>query len=115
MSDIPRDAIMNVLFTATQQPETAALFTSEELDDGGYEVQNVIDVTDHLNELESQEDPKDAFIRGFLTAQAWRNTYDITGPTDMTNLARKYARGEQNIEDLYFDRAQSFGPEDLKP
>lgn len=113
---VPKEAIMSVLYSATQQEETAALFTSTERDDGeGYELQNVTDITDHLNTLEAQESPNDAFVRGFLTAQAWRNTYNLTGPTDMQNVARKFARGEKDLAELHFDRGHSFGSEDLTP
>lgn len=107
---------MSVLYSATQQAETAALFTSTERDDGaGYELQNVTDITDHLTTLEDQEVPNDAFVRGFLTGTAWMNTYNLVGPTDMTNVARKFARGEKDLAELVIDRGLNFDREDLTP
>lgn len=115
-SGVPRDAIMTVLYSATQQEETAALFTSKERDEGeGYELQNVADITDHLHALEDMETPNDAFVRGFLTGVAWMNSYNLVGPTDMTNVARKFARGEQDLDELVIDRGLNFDREDLTP
>lgn len=115
-TEIPRDAIMTVLYQATQQPETVALFTSSELDEGdGYELQNVTDITDHLHELEDREPPTDAFVRGFLTGVAWDRTYMINGQTDLKNIARKFARAEKDLDELAIPARGLFDREDLTP
>jgi hypothetical protein len=110
---VPKQAIMTVLHQATQQPETVAMFQSEKLDGDGYELQSVVDVTDHLHELEDQEQPEDAFVRGFLTALVWQNTYRVNGTVDAKKVARRFARGEERPDELMFDGPFMIDEKDL--
>jgi hypothetical protein len=51
--NIDKATLMDILKRAASQPRTVVEFRTQETEDGGRELHNVIDITEHVEKLES--------------------------------------------------------------